>query len=154
MINNKTLVSSLNKFLSRYHFIKRSISWYFDEGTIIKVVNLQKSQYGSLYYVNLSIYLKDLNGDVKFPKEDECHIRTRMNNKFVNTPIDYNYLFDLEKVDISEEKFEDMLKQCVTINIIPQLDLIKSKDGLLKIAQTNPAIINMVPLNVKAYLGI
>ena len=42
-------------------------------------VNLQKSQWGEQFYINLGIFLKAL-GNAKSPKENECHIRVRLSS--------------------------------------------------------------------------
>jgi hypothetical protein len=152
-MDKKLLINSFNTELKMAGFQKKSTTWYLDEGGIIKVVNLQKSNYGDLYYVNVSIFLKELDND-QFPSENECHIRTRMDNSMVDAPKDYDYLFDLENVKLSVENYQKEIKDCIQQNIIPQLDLIKSREGLLKVAQINPIMLNMIPLKVKEYFNI
>jgi hypothetical protein len=58
-------------------FRKRSGSWYNHADDVISVTNLQRSQYGSVYYINQGFWLPSL-GEVDFPKDHQCHIRARL----------------------------------------------------------------------------
>jgi hypothetical protein len=57
-------------------FQKKGDGWYRETEDAILVANLQKSNFGEQYYVNLAVWLKAL-GEVSFPKEYQCHVRTR-----------------------------------------------------------------------------
>lgn len=48
-------------------FSKHSGSWYRDTDDVITVAELQKSQYGLQYYVNIALWLRPL-GEAKTPK--------------------------------------------------------------------------------------
>ena len=152
-MDKKELIDALDKELKLEGFQKRSTTWYLDEEKIVKVVNLQKSNFSDLYYLNLSIFLKGLGKD-QFPKEEHCHIRTRLDNTIVNLAKDYDYLFDMENVKNNKGDFQNEIKDCVQKNILPQLEAIKTKEGVLKVAEKNPAMLNMLPLKVKEYYGI
>jgi uncharacterized protein DUF4304 len=56
---------------------KKSGSWYRRSSETIVVLNLQKSQYAMRYYVNVAVWLLAL-GDTDAPKENKCHVRTRL----------------------------------------------------------------------------
>lgn len=54
--------------------------WYRELPQTIVVTELQKSQYGDKYYVNLGVWIKEIGGPV-FPKRESlCHIRCRLSN--------------------------------------------------------------------------
>jgi hypothetical protein len=153
-MDKKQLLGILDGELAKAGFHRRSSTWYLDEGEIIKVVNLQKSSYSNTYYVNLCIYIKALGSAVKNPKEDECHIRTRLDSTLGQTPKKYDYLFDLSRVHVNEKDDETNLVECVRRGILPQLDRIRSREGILTIAAENPAIINMLPSKVRLFFGL
>ncbi len=134
-------------------FAKKSNTWYFYEGEIIKVVDLQKSLYSNLYYVNLSVYFQSIQY-ATFPKERECHLRTRLNSKLVECAEDYDHIFDLEKGYVDDDSYRKTLVDCVEKVMLPQLDLIKTKEGFQQIIEKNPAMLNIVPLKLKAYWNI
>jgi hypothetical protein len=56
---------------------KKFGSWYRVSTEVIAVSNLQKSQYGPVYYFNQAFWLRAL-GDDAFPKHNKCHIRLRL----------------------------------------------------------------------------
>lgn len=56
---------------------ERSEAWYRVGESVVSVLHLQKSQFGPRYYVNLAVWFRAL-GDEKYPKERQCHLRTRL----------------------------------------------------------------------------
>jgi len=74
---NQLIVTAFEEPLEKAGFRKKSGSWYLDKVDSILVVNLQKSNYGEQFYVNLAVWLRALGSDV-FPKEHKCHIRIRL----------------------------------------------------------------------------
>lgn len=81
MIDKKTFKKSIAAPLEKAGLKKRGQSWYLDGKDAIVVTNLQKSDWGDLYYINIGIWLKEL-GDASFPKENECHIGLRAESLF------------------------------------------------------------------------
>jgi hypothetical protein len=57
-------------------FKKQSSAWYRRTADAVLVMNLQKSDFGEQYYVNLGVWLITL-GDVPFPKANHCHVQMR-----------------------------------------------------------------------------
>jgi len=152
-LDNKRLIQLLDTFLTRHGFRKKSNTWYAYEGDIIKVIYLQKSSYSNLYYVNLSIYFQAIQY-ATMPKESECHLRTRLDNELVGYDKEYDYLFDLGKQHVDNDSYKEALNSCVENVILPQLDLIKTKEGFQQIIERNPVMLNIVPLKLKAYWNI
>lgn len=58
-------------------FKKKAKTWWRQSPDVIHVLNLQKSSYGDMLYVNLGIYLKAL-GEELTPPENRCHVRVRL----------------------------------------------------------------------------
>lgn len=96
------LFRTIDIILKNEGFVRKSDSWYRDAEDAILVCNLQKSQYGEQYYVNLAVWLKAL-GEAAFPKENSCHIRVRLN---ALSPDDAKNLFDLERSEIADSDRE------------------------------------------------
>ena len=63
-------------------------------------------------------------------------------------------MFDLENIKINEEQYIKEVTECIEKNIIPQLERIETKEGIIKIAEKNPVVLNMLPLKVKSFWGI
>lgn len=75
-------------------FTKRSGAWYLSREDTILVMDLQKSNYGPRYFVNVAVWLRAL-GEAQFPKEWHCHIRTRLTD-LVPNPKRVDKLLDVE----------------------------------------------------------
>jgi hypothetical protein len=72
----KVLEGRIASVLKPLGYTKRAGTWHRDHGKLISVVNLQKSQWGDDFYLNLGVYLKQL-GSENHPAESRCHIRCR-----------------------------------------------------------------------------
>ena len=59
------------------------------------VIELQKSEYGPQYYVNVALWLLPLSQS-QFPKEETCHIRTRLGRLFPQEEKRLKEILDLE----------------------------------------------------------
>jgi hypothetical protein len=153
-MNKTDLLLTFGDELKKWRFQKKTGNWYLNEKEIIKVVNLQKSNYGNQYYVNLGVYFKGIDADNNVPKEQQCHIRTRLNSWIINSQKNYNYLFNLDTLIISKEEFEMEMKKCIIDNVIPQLNAIESKEKILEIIYKEPAFLNTIPLKVKSYFNL
>jgi hypothetical protein len=68
---------TLGAVLKEVGFRRKGSDWFLDTDDAVLVVNLQKSNFGDQYYVNLAIWLRAL-GDATMPKEQQCHVRTRV----------------------------------------------------------------------------
>lgn len=80
----KTFLQQLTESLEKKGFFNKKHSWYKDSKDLIQVIDLQKSEYSNLYYVNFGIYVKALGcaNDktetcLKTPSEPHCHLRLR-----------------------------------------------------------------------------
>ncbi|CAI9404243.1 MULTISPECIES: DUF4304 domain-containing protein [Aestuariimicrobium] len=73
-----TLVqSTVDAYAKSRGFVKRAGSWYLKREDIILVLNLQKSNYGRQYFLNIGLWLNVL-GTEQAPQEQHCHIRSRL----------------------------------------------------------------------------
>ena len=59
-------------------FRRKGTTLYRDQEETIAVVNLQGSRYGGRYYLNVAVWLKAAGEDDPAPKENRCHLRTRL----------------------------------------------------------------------------
>ena len=72
-----TLQNAITELLSRHGFVRKSSTWYLDGAECLCLVDLQKSNFGQQYYLNLAITPKSLEKS-SFPKEHQCHVRGRL----------------------------------------------------------------------------
>jgi hypothetical protein len=76
-------------------FSKHSGVWYRRQAETMAVIELQESEFGSQYYVNVALWLLPL-GDSQFPREEKCHIRTRLEALFREEEKRLKQILDLE----------------------------------------------------------
>jgi len=58
-------------------FRKTGATWHRDANRLVQVFNIQKSQWGDQFYLNVGIYLRDLGNEAR-PTEYRCHVRCRV----------------------------------------------------------------------------
>jgi hypothetical protein len=99
-MNTKDLVKLFDDVLAPAGFRRRQSTWYKGNEDTITLVNLQKSQWGGQYYVNLGVYLRAL-GNATSPPEHQAHIRTRLTSIGEAGTSGLNEALDLESTEIT-----------------------------------------------------
>jgi hypothetical protein len=107
---------------------KHSGSWYSPKQEVRTVLNLQKSQYGPRYYFNVGFYL-DVMPDVRYPKEEDCQIRVRLDSLFPDLREDLNALLDLG-TDIDDAHRTSRLTDILISRLRPLLEDASTLNGL------------------------
>jgi hypothetical protein len=77
MSERNVIQTTFYDFAKAAGYSKKSGSWYRRNPETIIVLNLQKSQYGPKYYINVALWLRAL-GDEEAPKVNKCQIQTRL----------------------------------------------------------------------------
>jgi hypothetical protein len=111
-------------------FRKQGSSWYCEEAEATLVVNPQKSQYGSRYFLNLGIYWRAL-GQKSTPKEEECHVRGRISSVLPEElcrRLDRS--LDFEDSSISDEARRVAVRDALVQHAIPLLKRCSTAEGL------------------------
>ena len=121
--------AALDAFGRQAGFLKRSSTWHRRQPETIAVLNLQRSQYGPQYYVNVALWLLPL-GETDAPKEHKCHVRTRLGT-LVGPAREGRVaaLLDLEAA-IDEETRRDEVLGILRSDVLPVLDACGTIDGL------------------------
>lgn len=74
------IIEKLKPHLKIAGFKKLRTAWHKEENDTILVFNVQSSQWGPEYYINLGIYIKALGTEVK-PPAYHCHIQCRIEHE-------------------------------------------------------------------------
>jgi Domain of unknown function (DUF4304) len=108
---------------------KKSGSWFRRGPETIVVLNLQKSDYGDRYFVNVALWLLPL-GPASAPKENVCHIRSRL-SQLVPREMEeqVNELFDLN-IPIDAASRRERLIVVLRENLLPLIDNGSTLEGL------------------------
>src|SRR5690349_16163326 len=82
---------------------KKSGSWYITGPEAIAVLNLQKSQYGPRYYLNVGLWFLGV-GPATNPKPSHCHVQSRLES--LVPAADRQHLEDLLDLDFAVDEQE------------------------------------------------
>ena len=118
---------ALKDVLGYAGFSRRGDSWFRTTDEVVEVLNLQKSQWGNQYYLNYALWLLPL-GETKFPKEERCHVRFRV-DAIVSPGADLVRLLDLD-ADSSDAERRSKLVAVLTSELLPFAEACRTLSGL------------------------
>ena len=119
-MNTKELDKFLSETLAAVGFRQRKHAWYKANEDTITLVDLQKSEWGGQYYINLGVYLRDL-GKASSPSEHQCHIRVRLSSIVGDDRQAIEEALDLERTGISSEHRTRVLGRALKDTAVPFL---------------------------------
>ncbi|MBI1924296.1 DUF4304 domain-containing protein [Candidatus Poribacteria bacterium] len=150
--NTKDLERSITKLLKGDGFKKKGTSWYLENLECISVLDLQKSQWGGQYYINLGAFVKQLDA-VPFPKEHQCHLRGRLSEIVADKAQLERYL-DLEDNSSPVEQKIRAITETIQKDALPLLSSFQSLDGIKELLERGQLRNFLVSLKVKKLLGL
>jgi hypothetical protein len=126
--------------------------WYWTGSECISVINLQKSNYSELFYVNIGTFICELDLSNMSPTIDQCHFVTRMEAANINGSSASSY-FDLEN-SINDELRAAGIDQAIRKVAIPEMFRFNTKQGIVDKCAENIAFMNGVKIEAKRLLGL
>lgn len=69
--------ATFDEFGAKLGLEKRARTWYRRSPDVVSILNLQKSQWGAQYYVNVAFWFTALGAE-EYPNEREAHVRSRL----------------------------------------------------------------------------
>lgn len=132
-------------------FRRKGVTLYRDQPETVAVVNLQASQYGGRYYLNIALWLKAV-GEEPDPKEYHCQLRTRLSALRGSNTIDVEEAFLDLRSKVSNEARIGQFRQVLDSVVGPAL----SKTGTLADLKANPTLVGRFLVNKDAHrlLGV
>jgi len=118
----------LKRTLHEAGFVGNASTWHKSLSETILVVDLQKSQYGPQYYLNLGIWLKQL-GETQNPKEHQCHIRLRATSLPSEGAKLLERALDLEDMSMSAEQREKVIVEYMQSEVLPFMEMAATVEG-------------------------
>lgn len=122
------LVDALSTALDPYGYRRKGRTWYLDSDDALRIVDLQKSQYGDAHYINLAVWLKSF-GDNPAPKEHQCHIRTRL-SALPGIGSDVDQALNLDDPSLTFEERQEVLQDALRVHGLPFLEAAGTLEGL------------------------
>jgi len=146
-MTKEVLVKILTDVLSHEGFKRKGNNWVENKGEISKIVNLQKSQFGNLFYINYGYAMKNLplNGA-------KMHIHLRVSTVELGKKDNVSELLILDN-QIPDRDRCDMLTKILTVKLIPELRSVNTESDIRRRIVDGPWQ-NIVPVKVKHYFGL
>ena len=109
--------------LKESKFLRKANIWHRELEETFLVVDVQKSNYGEQYYVNLGILVKRLPlvRDRLPPKENECHVRLRLEALSPDEEERLKRLLDLEDQSIGPAERQEHVRALLADVAVPFL---------------------------------
>lgn len=108
MSERNAVQQAFDRFGQDAGFEKKSGSWYRRGDEVVSISNLQKSQYGPQYYFNQGFWLRQL-GDERYPKSNQAHIVTRVEDLLPEAEQRIGELLDLDYEMPDEQRIDELL---------------------------------------------
>jgi len=150
-MDKKELSKLIDGVLASAGFVKKSMSWYRSCPDLIQVLDLQKSNYGDLYHVNLAFAPRGLAVDgLPHPKVHKCPLQVRA-TALLPPRQELERLFNLEEERPSRaEEIRCWLADIVVPFFAQHADV----PALREAVQSGAFVRGMVDVELKQYLGI
>jgi hypothetical protein len=145
-MNRNSLEATVSDALAPERSVKKKDHWYLDKSDIIWIVNLQKSDFGGKFYINVGLFikpdittvdefaasrLKERDEDLKqyydyskqyalgqFPKEHHCDIRARL-DALVPDREGLNVVLNLEDSSVTDRQRVITISQAIRDYALP-----------------------------------
>lgn len=132
------LISLINDILKDHDFKRSGSTWKIKGTELTKIVNLQKSSYGNMYYINYGYIINALELDGM-----RTHVFKRL---------EADDILDCERKKLTDEvvkdellfKLKELICEFNSVNTIKDLSNIAASEYMLA----------MIPYKVKVYLGL
>lgn len=135
MSTRNVLHMTFDDFAKSAGFTKKSGIWCRRQRETIAVLELQKSQYGSQYYVNVALWLLEL-GEASCPKEQACHLRSRLTQLLPDPDDQLKVVLDLDDLTLAENDRRATFEALLNDQLLPLIDRCSTLDGVRALAAT------------------
>ena len=131
----------------------RANTWHKPCRDTILVVNLQKSQFGDVHYINLAVWVR-LLGENEAPKEYQCHIRQRATSlrtekaKALEQALNF-----VDAAAMSPEERDALIAEFMRTEAIPFLESLATLEGIQAAVETQQLRGGMVPESLRDLLA-
>lgn len=146
-MTNKEFKDTLDKLLKPHGFKKKGNEWTAETNELVKTIDLQKSNFSNLYYLNYGYNFKDL---------DYNGTKHHINNRLGSLDTEVNKLiqdtFDLEN-SIDDLTRTKNLIELINNALLPEVNSTNNKADIMDSLETRLTL-NDIPLRVKEFLNI
>jgi hypothetical protein len=130
--------ATVDGFARAKGFRKTSGRWCLKQEATAAVIELQKSQYGPQYFLNVGLWLLDL-GDVSCPAEHTCHLRGRLETLMLDQEMEISGLLNPDDRSFTDEERTHQLSGILESNLWPMVRMCSTFEGVR-------AFVEMIPM--------
>lgn len=125
LADRRKIESDISPLMKKTGFKKKGIRWFYETSETILILELQKSYFGELYYINLSIYFKEFEPIVPSLAYAE-HLGIRLYEFLTNDESKYKKYLDMEEYSMTYEEKIGWITNLISERAIPMLMLFKT----------------------------
>lgn len=149
-VTTQNLAQSISGVLCKQGLKRKGATWYLESPACICLLNLQRSQWGNKYYINLGVLVKQL-GHIPFPKENQCHLGIRL-SQIVPDSTQLERNLDFEDSSSSDEKRIEAIREAIETHAIPFLSSLQTLDGIKRAFREGTISPAFATANLKKFL--
>jgi len=147
----RELKAALGEVVESAGFRSRSGAWYRAVPVGLHVLDLQKSEWGNQYYVNLGIYASAL-GRSRSPKIHQCHFYTRAESLDPENAARWGAVMDLESPMDPNARVHEL--RSLLTGVLRFLESLETKEGVRSAAIDGHLRDGLLLLSLKKHLGV
>ena len=133
-MENKIFKTIFNDFAKKHNFLYEFGGWFILNKETILVLDLQKSNYSNLFYLNIKIYIQALFGNTYIKSKNL--VKIDIGDIFNREPSVFNIFFDLEN-SLTEEERCLGIDRLFTEFLNPFSINVTTVKGIVKLAKEN-----------------
>lgn len=150
-MNHLNFKELFNTLVEKKNFHKAFDGWFLISSESIVVLDLQKSNYGDYYELNIKIYIQGLFGNKYIMSKDL--VKKHIGNIFLRPPNETREIFNLEN-DMSDGQREKNLENLLSDFIMLLANKALTREGIKELIEQNkvattPAVREELFLNLK-----
>ncbi|WP_448606652.1 DUF4304 domain-containing protein [Paenimyroides ceti] len=133
-MNSKEFKKAFDELAQANNFEKSFGGWLKESLECIVILDLQKSNFGDYYELNIKIFVQGMFGN-KYNKSKDL-VKKQVGDIFTRQPADYNYVLDFDKPMGDDERIKK-LTHLFNNFIVPFTEKALSRVGLKKLETEN-----------------
>ncbi len=155
--NTRELATTIDRVITSKGFVQGPAkggrkTWYKRFPETILVLDLQKSDFGGKYFINLAIGASSLLHE-DFPREEHCHVRLRVEEVLPDHDKQLTRALDLEDTTMVEEERKRWLELLV-VKGVEWLEQFKIVQALSDSIRSDEKLRSRTYVALKRHLGI
>jgi len=154
-MDTKTLETLFAQALKAQGFKKKRRNWYRQAKDVLQVVNLQKSDWGPQFWLNLALVPEGMTVEgMPQPPHYKCPIRIRLGSAYPDKRAVIDTLLDLEDVGLSDEQRTEGIEKMFHEMVLPFMDRLQTIDDLKRAIDDGTLRRSALDLVAKKHLGL